>query len=186
MWTQLTVATNERLLGRPPKRVKKNRIEATQSKSLREMIKIVQSGSVDVIDRTLQNCNNGSDSKGSPFVASRYRRGDVFSAQELQHLPVISTGACARAQTDVSMPKGIKPVSASPPFFSLVTPEKRPGPRSNCSSNLSKSSFGFASLMPSPSKLFFSPTKQVFSPMTSPPKCIGEFYFTHVQPFSIL
>jgi hypothetical protein len=40
--------------------------------------------------------------------------------------------------------------------------------------------------MPSPSKLFFSPTKQVFSPMTSPPKCIGEFYFTHVQPFSIL
>jgi hypothetical protein len=173
--TLLTFASNERLLGRPTNLVQ-NCSEATQSKYLPPMIRIVQSGSGGVKGCTMSTnvvdvCSESTRGSDSPFDASSYRRGDVFSAQELAHLPFISSGA--NAQMNGFVPD-FKPMLNSPSVFSLLTPEKRQGPQSHCSSNLSRRS-GFTSLMPSPSKLIFSPSKQIFSPsITSPPEHIGK------------
>ena len=113
----------------------------------------------------------------SMYLCSRHR-GDIFSVQELAHLPIISSGSTAHLNVSVSKDEQFFP--NSPQLFSLITPEKRPGWESRCSSSISKCSSAFGSIMPrggpSPSKLFFSPVQKVFSPGTvSSPQCLGEF-----------
>lgn len=108
----------------------------------------------------------------SVFVSKNYD-GDVFSVQDLAHLPVISSSAQVHVNRQVSNEEKLSP--SSPQLCCLQTPENRPGRDANSSGNVSRRSWGFLSLMPSPSKLIFSPTRQTFSPsVMSSPKFIGE------------
>jgi hypothetical protein len=107
------------------------------------------------------------------IVVSNTYHGDLFSVQDLAHLPIISSNAQLYVTGQASKDAKLSPIS--PKLCNLQTPEKRPGRDSNSSGNVSRRSWGFASCMPSPSKLFFSPNKHALSPsIMSPPKSLGE------------
>jgi hypothetical protein len=105
------------------------------------------------------------------FCSSGGHHGDVFSVQELSHLPIISS--------EVNLvPRDAQCFQNSPQCFSLVTPERRHYRETCNSSGISKRSSGFGSMLPSPSKLFFSPMRQPFSPsIASPLNCTGKYIF---------
>lgn len=117
--------------------------------------------------------SNMTASASECFCLSNNYHGDIFSVQDLAHLPVISSNVQIHNLAPVSKDAKLSPVS--PQLWNLQTPEKRPGQDSHSSGNFSRRSWGFASHMPSPSKLIFSPNKQELSPsdMLSP-NCIGE------------
>ena len=149
------------------------KFEAKQLPSPHHSVKENQADPVCRVEHRIQNL---SSTTSDICNVSNNHEGDIFSFEELEHLPIISS----RSSVHVNIPlsKNAQLFSTSPQLFSLVTPEKRFSQEVCRSISTSKRSSEYISTMPSPSKLCFSPLhplQQLFSPSNmSPAKCHGE------------
>jgi hypothetical protein len=133
-----------------------------------------ESKHLDTVSRMEHRIQNVTSTTSEICKVSTNNEGDIFSFEELEHLPIISS----RSSVHVNMPlsKNAQLFSTSPQLFSLVTPEKRFSQEVCRSVSTSKRSSDYMSTLPSPSKLLFSPLQHLFSPSNlSPPKCHGKF-----------
>jgi hypothetical protein len=147
----------------------KTKREASEFKCFPEKKKKSQIDLNPEMNRTNRNMTEATSE--SIFVSKNYH-GDVFSVEDLAHLPVISSNSEIQITETIQDTK-LSPIS--PTLCNLQTPEKRPGRDSHSSGNVSRRSWGFASNMLSPSKLIFSPNKRLLSPnIILSPKRIGE------------